>query len=138
MIHYLCHHCGSRIEKTGVLIATVHSEKKKKIAALLSDANLKIYFASNEKEIFSVLESFSPEIAILEKGLPKVFGFEIFELIKKSPRLKNVHIILVGPESERTGEEPESILSDGDAVLDESAIEARLFSVLSCHPRSDS
>jgi CheY-like chemotaxis protein len=61
-----------------------------------------VFLASNGQEALSILEKEHPEIAYLDVALPQVLGFEVCEIIKKSPRLKETKVVLVSSIYDKT------------------------------------
>jgi predicted Zn finger-like uncharacterized protein len=65
------------------------------IKDILEDSGFNVIKAYDGKKALSIIERNSPHISILDVALPKMFGFEISELIKKDEKLKDIGVILI-------------------------------------------
>ena len=82
-------------EKADILIWARDEVLKEAISTILEEEGLKIHTAYDEHEMFKLLDDHQPQIAILESGLPKVFGLETHEIIRRIERFKGIKILLL-------------------------------------------
>jgi len=82
-------------EKADILIWARDEVLKEAISTILEEEGLKIHTAYDEHEMFKLLDDHQPQIAILESGLPKVFGLEAHEIIRRIERFKGIKILLL-------------------------------------------
>ena len=82
-------------EKADILIWARDEVLKEAISTILEEEGLKIHTAYDEHEMFKLLDDHQPQIVILESGLPKVFGLEAHEIIRRIERFKGIKILLL-------------------------------------------
>ena len=78
-----------------VLVAHESKEVCDLIRDILEDSNFKVIEAYDGERALKIIRDEHPHVAILDVALPKLFGFEISELIKKDERLRRIGIILI-------------------------------------------
>ena len=94
-----------------VLVADSDDAFLKHIAKLLLQDSFTVYLAHDGAVAMELMKSKVPQAAIVDVGLPKIFGFEIAEMTKQDPALKDkVKIILLGSvyEKDRYRRQPQS------------------------------
>lgn len=65
------------------------------ISCLLGNEGFNTLTVYDKHEIFQFLEEFQPAIVILDDSLPKILGFEVYEVIKRVDRFKDTNVILL-------------------------------------------
>jgi predicted Zn finger-like uncharacterized protein len=97
-------------KKGSVLIAHESDVFRKSIVDVVSRDGYEIIEAPDGAVALQIIEDKLPSVAVLDVMLPKMFGFEITDLVKKNEKLKSVKIILIGDVYDKTRlrREPES------------------------------
>jgi DNA-binding response OmpR family regulator len=78
-----------------VVVAVDGEATREIIREVLAKAGYEALEASTGRGALSLLEKHSPSFAVLDVGLPQMFGFEVCEVIKRKESLKSVKVILV-------------------------------------------
>lgn len=63
------------------------------IKALITDQGISFYEAENSEIALEILNHTTPDIILLDLRMPGIDGFELAELIKKMPHMKNVPLL---------------------------------------------
>lgn len=82
-------------EKADVLIWVRDEALIEAISSILGDEGMKIQAVFNGHDMFKLLDECQPRTVILESGLPKVFGLEAHEIIRRIDRFRGVKVILL-------------------------------------------
>jgi predicted Zn finger-like uncharacterized protein len=103
-----------------VVLADPDPERAKVIAAVLSAAGLEVMLAHDGVEAILTIQRALPRAVILNASLPKMFGFQICELMKRNESLRDIAVLLVGSvhRAERY-RRPPTDLYGADAYLEE-------------------
>jgi CheY-like chemotaxis protein len=103
-----------------VVLADPDPERAKVIAAALSSAGLEVMLAHDGVEAILTIQRVLPRAVILNASLPKMFGFQICELMKRNESLRDIGVLLVGSvhRAERY-RRPPTDLYGADAYLEE-------------------
>ncbi len=89
-----CPRCGDEIgEDRTILVAVLDKAFGRLLAEILSAAGMKVVPAEEPREIFSLLESAHPRVAVLDVRLPRLLGLDVPEIIRRSPRFRDVRIV---------------------------------------------
>ena len=72
------------------------------INELLVEHGFEVLHASDGRTALSLIQEKRPAVAILDVGLPQIFGFEISEIIKNSEKLKDTIVILIASVYDKT------------------------------------
>jgi predicted Zn finger-like uncharacterized protein len=94
-----------------VLIGDSDEVFLKQLARTLLQAGYTLYLAQDGEAAINLIKTKLPKVAIVDVALPKVFGFDIAEQVKKDPNMvEKVRVILLGSvhEKGRYRREPES------------------------------
>jgi predicted Zn finger-like uncharacterized protein len=106
-----------------VVVADPDSERAKRTAAAFSQAGLETVLAHDGVEAILAIQRVMPRAVVLDAALPKMFGFQVCELMKRNESLRSIRVLLVGshhhPERYRR---PPSELYGADAYLEDSAL----------------
>lgn len=86
--------------KTDIIIWIKEDALMEVIASILGENGFKVFNVSDKHEMFNLLEENQSSVVILDSGLPKIFGFEISEVIKKIDRFKDIRVILLSSDSQ--------------------------------------
>jgi predicted Zn finger-like uncharacterized protein len=103
-----------------VVLADPDPERSKRIAAALGAAGLEVMLAHDGVEAILTIQRVLPRAVILNASLPKMFGFQICELMKRNESLRPIGVLLVGSvhRAERY-RRPPTDLYGADAYLEE-------------------
>jgi CheY-like chemotaxis protein len=78
-----------------ILVAVDGEATREIIRETLTDGGYTVLESSTGREALALLEKHHPPLAILDVGLPQMFGFEVCEIIKRRESLKTMKVILV-------------------------------------------
>ena len=79
-----------------VLIAMPDGDLAKRTAALLSDRGCEVLRTADGVETMLEIQRKLPRAVVLAADLPKMFGFQICEIVKRNPSLRGTWVVLVG------------------------------------------
>jgi CheY-like chemotaxis protein len=79
-----------------VLVASPEQEAGRAIVAALSGWNLDTILVHDGVEAILNIQRALPRAVVLDAALPKMFGFQICELMKRNECLRGIKVILVG------------------------------------------
>ena len=79
-----------------VLLADSEVEEGKRNAAALAAWGLEAVLVHDGVEAMLAIQRLLPRAVILDAALPKMFGFQICEVVKRNESLRDTHVILVG------------------------------------------
>jgi predicted Zn finger-like uncharacterized protein len=79
-----------------VLIADAEIEAGKAIAGSLVEGGLEPLLVHDGVEAILTIQRALPRAVVLDAGLPKMFGFQICELMKRNESLRHIKVVLVG------------------------------------------
>ncbi len=112
-----------------VLVADSDDAFLRHIARVLLQGSFTVYLAHDGAVAMELIKLKAPQVAIVDVALPKIFGFEVAEMVKKDPALKaKTSVVLLGSvfEKDRFRRQPQSLYGadeyiekhhDGKAVL---------------------
>jgi CheY-like chemotaxis protein len=86
---------GQSQQPVQIVVAVDGEATREIIREVLTKAGYEVLEASTGREALSLLEKHCPPFAVLDVGLPQMFGFEVCEVIKRKESLKSVKVILV-------------------------------------------
>ncbi len=101
-----------------ILVAMDGDAASKIINEILVEHGFEVLHASDGRTALSLIHEKRPAVAILDVGLPQMFGFEISEIIKNSEKLKNTIVILIASIYDKTRykREPQSLFGADDYI----------------------
>ncbi|MEN8183197.1 MAG: zinc-ribbon domain-containing protein [Myxococcota bacterium] len=106
-----------------VVLADPDPERAKATAAVLGAAGLEVVLAHDGVEAILTVQRVLPRAVILDASLPRMFGFQVCELMKRNESLRTIGVLLVGsvhrPERYRR---PPGDLYGADAYLEEPGV----------------
>ena len=79
-----------------VLTADAEVEAGKALANTLAGWGLEPVLVHDGVEAILTIQRILPRVVILDAGLPKMFGFQICELMKRNESLRSIQVVLVG------------------------------------------
>ncbi len=79
-----------------VLLAMRDAELAKRTAELLAGRGCTVLYASDGVEAMLEIQRKLPRAVVLGADLPKMFGFQICEILKRNPSLRGTFAVLVG------------------------------------------
>ena len=79
-----------------VLVADSDVEMAKSTAAALSSWGLQPVLVHDGVEALLTIQRMLPQAVVLDAGLPKMYGFQICEMLKRNESLRHIKVILVG------------------------------------------
>ena len=85
-----------------VLVASPEEDAGKAIVSALSDWNLHSILVHDGVEAILNIQRALPRAVVLDAALPKMFGFQICELMKRNECLRGIKVILVGAIHDQT------------------------------------
>jgi predicted Zn finger-like uncharacterized protein len=115
-----------------VIVAHSNSAIANEITTLLSENGYQIISASDGIEAMVKSLKERPFLAVIEVGLPKIFGFEVCKRLKGRPETKEMKFILISSpfDKNKYRREPES-LYEADDHIEEHRISELLISTIS-------
>ncbi|MBV8909820.1 MAG: response regulator, partial [Gammaproteobacteria bacterium] len=76
-----------------VLIVDDNADAANSLAMLLSQGNHEIEVAYSAQEALARIESFRPDVALLDIGLPEIDGYELARRLRTMPQLTGVRLV---------------------------------------------
>jgi predicted Zn finger-like uncharacterized protein len=102
-----------------VLVAAPDVETGKATAAALAEWGLEPILVHDGVEAVLTIQRSLPRAVVLDAALPKMFGFQICELLKRNESLRPIHVVLVGAiHDEARYRRPPSELYGADAYVE--------------------
>ena len=114
-----------------VLVADAEIEAGKAIAADLIEAGLQPVLVHDGVEAILSIQRMLPRAVVLDAGLPKMFGFQICELMKRNESLRHIQVVLIGAihHRDRYRRAPSEIYG-ADAYLERHQVQETLLTTL--------
>jgi CheY-like chemotaxis protein len=114
-----------------VLVADAEIEAGKAIAGTLIDAGLQPVLVHDGVEAILTIQRTLPRAVVLDAGLPKMFGFQICELMKRNQSLRQIQVVLIGAihHRDRYRRAPSEIYG-ADAYLERHQVREKLLATL--------
>lgn len=92
---------ASREPSRLVLLAHPEPEEGKQLAETLASWGLDVVLAHDGVEAILGVQRALPHAVVLDAALPKMFGFQVCELMKRNESLRGIHVVLLGAIHER-------------------------------------
>ncbi len=89
-------------ERVKVLIAHESDVFRQSIMDVIRKDGYEVIDAPDGARALQMIEEHLPAVAVLDVMLPKMFGFEIADIVKKNEKLKSIKIILIGDVYDKT------------------------------------
>jgi CheY-like chemotaxis protein len=114
-----------------VLVADAEIDSGKAIAAELIEAGLQPVLVHDGVEAILSIQRMLPRAVVLDAGLPKMFGFQICELMKRNESLRHIQVVLIGAihHRDRYRRAPSEIYG-ADAYLERHQVQEALLTTL--------
>jgi predicted Zn finger-like uncharacterized protein len=114
-----------------VLVADAEVEAGKAIASALIEGGLQPVLVHDGVEAILTIQRTLPRAVVLDAGLPKMFGFQVCELMKRNESLRHIQVVLVGAihHRDRYRRAPSEIYG-ADAYLERHRVHENLLTTL--------
>jgi predicted Zn finger-like uncharacterized protein len=113
-----------------VLIADPEVEQGKSTASALAQWGLQPTLVHDGVEAILAIQRLLPRAIVIDAALPKMFGFQICEVVKRNESLRDIHVVLVGAihDRNRYRRPPEEIYG-ADAYIERQELPESLRSI---------
>ncbi len=81
--------------RSRILIADDNQPNVELLEAFLAEVDCDIAIAADGRETLDKVESFQPDLILLDVMMPKLSGFEVCQKLKSDPKTKNVMVLMV-------------------------------------------
>ena len=81
--------------KSRILIADDNQPNVELLEAFLADVDCEIAVAADGRDTLDKVESFQPDLILLDVMMPKLSGFEVCQKLKSDPKTKNIMVLMV-------------------------------------------
>jgi len=85
-----------------VLVADPEIEQGKSTASALAQWGLQPTLVHDGVEAIMAIQRLLPRAIVIDAALPKMFGFQVCEIVKRNESLRDIHVVLVGAIHDRT------------------------------------
>lgn len=101
-----------------ILVAHEQKEMQEEIGSLLKSAGYEVLFCEDGVSALMQIIEKKPPVAILDVALPRMFGFEVCEVVRRDPALDGTKIVLVAAIFDRTRykRSPETLYGADDYI----------------------
>jgi CheY-like chemotaxis protein len=114
-----------------VLIADPEVEQGKSTASALAQWGLQPALVHDGVEAILAIQRLLPRAIVIDAALPKMFGFQICEIVKRNESLRDIHVVLVGAIHDRTRyRRPPEEIYGADAYIERQDLPESLRSIL--------
>ena len=114
-----------------VLIADPVVEQGKSTASALAQWGLQPTLVHDGVEAILAIQRLLPRAIVIDAALPKMFGFQICEIVKRNESLRDIHVVLVGAIHDRTRyRRPPEEIYGADAYIERQELPDSLRSIL--------
>ncbi|MCH8889578.1 MAG: zinc-ribbon domain-containing protein [Myxococcales bacterium] len=114
-----------------VLIADSEVEQGKSTASALAQWGFQPTLVHDGVEAMLAIQRLLPRAIVIDAALPKMFGFQVCEIIKRNESLCDIHVVLVGAVHDRTRyRRPPEEIYGADAYLERQELPESLRSIL--------
>ena len=114
-----------------ILIADPEVEQGKSTASALAQWGLQPTLVHDGVEAILAIQRLLPRAIVIDAALPKMFGFQICEIVKRNESLREIHVVLVGAIHDRTRyRRPPEEIYGADAYIERQDLPEALRSIL--------
>jgi len=114
-----------------VLIADPEVEQGKSTASTLAQWGLQPALVHDGVEAILAIQRLLPRAIVIDAALPKMFGFQICEIVKRNESLRDIYVVLVGAIHDRTRyRRPPGEIYGADAYIERQDLPESLRSIL--------
>jgi predicted Zn finger-like uncharacterized protein len=122
---------GPEAPRRIVLVADPDIEAGKLLAATLAGWGIEPVLVHDGVEAILSIQRALPSLVVLEASLPKMFGFQVCELMKRNEQLRTIPVVLVGSIHHRERDRRQAAETYGaDAYLERPALGESLHAML--------
>jgi two-component system, OmpR family, alkaline phosphatase synthesis response regulator PhoP len=82
-------------EKNRILIADDNQPNRELLEAYLSDVDCDVEHAADGQDTLAKVQSFHPDLILLDVMMPKLSGFEVCQKLKTDPATRKVMVLMV-------------------------------------------
>ncbi len=104
------------IPRTRVLVVEDNEDDRRLFAAHLAGRTAELRMAANGREALSLLETFTPNLILLDLMMPEMDGLMLLDTIRKNPRTWHIPVFIVTAK-ELTADEARRLGAEAQAVL---------------------
>ncbi|NEO83396.1 MAG: response regulator [Spirulina sp. SIO3F2] len=83
-----------------VLVVEDSMAQRQMISDLLEDSGLTVEVASNGVEALKQVETYAPDIVVLDIVMPQMNGYELCRRLKSDPKTQNVPVVMCSSKGE--------------------------------------
>jgi CheY-like chemotaxis protein len=114
-----------------VLVADPEIEQGKSTASALAQWGFQPALVHDGVEAILAIQRLLPRAIVIDAALPKMFGFQICEIVKRNESLRDIHVVLVGAIHDRTRyRRPPEEIYGADAYIERQELPESLRSIL--------
>jgi predicted Zn finger-like uncharacterized protein len=114
-----------------VLVATPEPDAGKAAVTAISSWGLETLLVHDGVEAILNIQRALPRVVVLDAALPKMFGFQVCELVKRNESLRSIHVVLVGAIHDRDRyRRPPGDLYGADVYIERHELPEGLLAIL--------
>ena len=114
-----------------VLIADPEIEQGKSTASALAQWGFQPTLVHDGVEAIMAIQRLLPRAIVIDAALPKMFGFQVCEFVKRNESLRDIHVVLVGAIHDRTRyRRPPEEIYGADAYIESQDLPESLRAIL--------
>ena len=114
-----------------ILVADPEIEQGKSTANALVQWGFQPALVHDGVEAILAIQRLLPRAIVIDAALPKMFGFQICEIVKRNESLRDIHVVLVGAIHNRTRyRRPPEEIYGADAYIERQELPGSLRSIL--------
>lgn len=87
--------CLTSMEQKKILIADDNENIREALTYLLEDEGYQLWLAKDGAETIEKVREFHPDILFLDIMMPEINGYDVCQVIKSDPVLKNTYVIML-------------------------------------------
>ncbi|SRR5512143_3200737 len=87
--------CLTSMEQKKILIADDNENIRDALTYLLEDEGYQLWLAKDGAETIEKVREFHPDILFLDIMMPEINGYDVCQVIKSDPVLKNTYVIML-------------------------------------------
>lgn len=106
----------SLIPRTRILVVEDNEDDRRLFAAHLAGRTAELRMAANGREALAMLETFAPNLILLDLMMPEMDGMMFLDAIRKNPRTWHIPVFIVTAK-ELTADEARRLGAEAQAVL---------------------
>ncbi len=79
-----------------VLVADSDAARAKASAEAIRTLGLASHVVHDGVEAMLAIQRLLPRVVVLDAALPRMYGFQVCEIVKRNPSLRHIHVVLIG------------------------------------------